>query len=485
MVALLIIMSQDIGKKTDRSIAMTNDNVQQMQPLASDYAGVRQYIGARYVPLFADPAEWSNTRGYEPLTIVIHNGNSYTSTQFVPTGVDITDTEYWKLTGNYNAQIEQYRQEVENYRKETDGVSNQLNDIKTDITDVEGDVTRIDAELKQEVIDRTNEDNALVEKINNDIAAVNERINNPEKNIMVVFGDSFNVGNYTATPLWHSLVASKLNVNVKNYAEDGARWSYFTNGVGRSLINQINEYIQDTSYNKSLVKYVVVYMGCNDAAEWNSAAELSNAVNASYDLLNSTFPNSEIVVANTGRSIEQYGVNTQEIKRENFIGNMLTRQNGNYAIKSYAAQNIIKFTLNAYNTENWHPTELGNIGIANFFIQVLTGGQYVYPTYLTGHEQDGVSLGTNITDYCDKIQNMRVYISSRGTLNITGSATANGITLFNIPVYGISSNSLCYDDSGNIAGRLSYDGSTGNCYITGANGTVNVSLNANLYGFGY
>lgn len=74
---------------------------------------VRQYIGARYVPLFADPAEWNNTQTYEPLTIVLHQGNSYTSRQYVPTGIDITNNDYWALTGNYNAQIEAYRTETQ------------------------------------------------------------------------------------------------------------------------------------------------------------------------------------------------------------------------------------------------------------------------------------------------------------------------------------------------------------------------------------
>lgn len=71
-----------------------------------------QYIGARYVPLFADPLDWSSDREYEPLTIVYSNGNSYTSRQYVPKGIDITNEDYWALTGNYNAQVEQYRKEV-------------------------------------------------------------------------------------------------------------------------------------------------------------------------------------------------------------------------------------------------------------------------------------------------------------------------------------------------------------------------------------
>lgn len=64
------------------------------------------------MPLFADPIDWDKTKTYEPLTIVYYQGNSYTSRQSVPAGVDITDTSYWALTGNYNAQIEQYRKET-------------------------------------------------------------------------------------------------------------------------------------------------------------------------------------------------------------------------------------------------------------------------------------------------------------------------------------------------------------------------------------
>lgn len=70
------------------------------------------YIGARYVPKFADPTEWSSQQTYEPLMIVTHQGNSYTSKTFVPVGVDINNTTYWAVTGNYNAQVEAYRQET-------------------------------------------------------------------------------------------------------------------------------------------------------------------------------------------------------------------------------------------------------------------------------------------------------------------------------------------------------------------------------------
>ena len=75
-----------------------------------------QYVGARYVPIFGrvneDSIEWDNSAPYEPLTIVLYQGNSYTSRQHVPAGIEITNEQYWANTGNYDAQVEQYRQEV-------------------------------------------------------------------------------------------------------------------------------------------------------------------------------------------------------------------------------------------------------------------------------------------------------------------------------------------------------------------------------------
>lgn len=92
--------------------------------------GVTQYIGARYVPIFADPEEWTSSRTYEPLTIVMHEGNSFTSKQFVPVGIDIDNDAFWAETGNYNAQVEAYRQEVLDYRDDIENAVIEINEIK-------------------------------------------------------------------------------------------------------------------------------------------------------------------------------------------------------------------------------------------------------------------------------------------------------------------------------------------------------------------
>lgn len=96
---------------------------------------VREYIGARYVPLFADPIDWNSTKTYEPLTVVYNQGNSYTSRQYVPAGIDISNDTYWARTGNYNAQIEQYRSEVATFD----------NRITTNETNITKETTRAKA----------------------------------------------------------------------------------------------------------------------------------------------------------------------------------------------------------------------------------------------------------------------------------------------------------------------------------------------------
>lgn len=94
---------------------------------------VTQYIGSRYVPIFADPIEWSNAKEYEPLTIVIHEGNSYTSKQFVPIGIGIDNDDFWALTGNYNAQVELYRRETAAAKAAADDAQADATVAQTDI----------------------------------------------------------------------------------------------------------------------------------------------------------------------------------------------------------------------------------------------------------------------------------------------------------------------------------------------------------------
>lgn len=94
---------------------------------------VTQYIGSRYVPLFADPIEWSDQNTYEPLTIVLHEGNSYTSKQAVPKDIAIDNEDFWAITGNYNAQVELYRRETAAAKAAADAAQETADGAQIDI----------------------------------------------------------------------------------------------------------------------------------------------------------------------------------------------------------------------------------------------------------------------------------------------------------------------------------------------------------------
>ena len=131
-------------------------------------SGQNVYVGHRYVPKIF--GEWDNTQIYEPLSIVQYQGASYTSRQFVPVGVELTNEEYWAVTGNYNAQVEQYRQDVMNLGNDTQEVKTQLVqtiartksifDIKT--LGIVGDGSIDETDKLQEIVDYSRTENIKV-----------------------------------------------------------------------------------------------------------------------------------------------------------------------------------------------------------------------------------------------------------------------------------------------------------------------------------
>ena len=120
-----------------------------------------QYIGSRYVPIFADPIEWDIHRSYESLTIVTHDGESYTSKCNVAPGVDITNTRYWAKTGAYNAQLEQYKNEVKDLSSQVTGFASDNAEFREKIDQF----TKDNAEMKNTVAEDKARVDSLAERV--------------------------------------------------------------------------------------------------------------------------------------------------------------------------------------------------------------------------------------------------------------------------------------------------------------------------------
>ena len=65
--------------------------------------GKNRYVGHRYIPIFENG--WDKTRTYEPLTFVYYEGKTYVSRQLVPTNIEITDNDFWAFFMDNTPQI--------------------------------------------------------------------------------------------------------------------------------------------------------------------------------------------------------------------------------------------------------------------------------------------------------------------------------------------------------------------------------------------
>lgn len=337
------------------------DNV--TTPPATDYSGVREYIGARYVPVFANPAEWDNTKGYEPLTIVLYRGNSYTSTQYVPTGIDIKNTQFWLNTGNYNAQVEAYRQEVLAFDGRITENTTAISENNASITKLNGDIEDINGEIAS---------------INTDIQTANGRIDDinnrlGEDKYMVVIGDSFSAGSQTGQPFWHSIVANQLGLVVQNQAVSGS--GFVTGTTFQTQVNTLPNNI--TSDN---VGVVYVLGGLNDlrASNYNESA-FSNALSSFVTTLKTRLPNVRVVV---------YGPNSFPVLHANHKSAALHM--GNIFCGAGWEYHNIMFEwnwLNGFFKSNNHPSTNGSARIAN---TILSGGHTAPIVYVPGSQESPI-----------------------------------------------------------------------------------------------
>lgn len=105
------------------------------------------FKGARYIVKFHDPIQWSNQESYEAIEAVQYNAYTYISKQPVPAGVQISNTDFWLLWADPNAQMEQLRQLVSQY----------IDQVKT----LSGTVDNLNASLEGEIENRQNADSAI------------------------------------------------------------------------------------------------------------------------------------------------------------------------------------------------------------------------------------------------------------------------------------------------------------------------------------
>lgn len=266
--------------------------------------GVRQYVGARYVPLFAEPLEWSSTQGYESLTVVLHEGNSYTSRQSVPVGIDINNTAYWAETGNYNAQIEAYRQEVLAY----DGrITANANAIAAETQARESEVAEVMGDIAAETQARIDGDKQLALRMD-DFEKQTPMQGESGRNAVFI-GDSFMAPTTSYPQKLAYFISQLMGWTMYNYAYSGSGWVDEA-GASMNFYHQIQKAAQEISIPVDTVDYIVIGGGFND---WNDPTPLTynqlySATVRTVKEARAQFPNAQIIAI--PMMFRNYGVDT-------------------------------------------------------------------------------------------------------------------------------------------------------------------------------
>ena len=360
---------------------------------------VREYVGARYVPLFATPLEWSNAGSYEPLTIVQHEGNSYTSRQFVPVGIDISNEDYWALTGNYNAQIEQYRQEVSAYDGRITANSNAIADNTAKIAENTASISANEAE----------------------IAHLNE------KKVAVVIGDSYSdVDKNTSLTYWHEMVCQQLDLTDKCYALDSC--GYISGS--KTFSQQLDEANSDGSFDNEDVKYVFVYGGRNDVTKTLTQTSVDDVISKAKGY----FQNAQVVVigVNTWQGMTYNASSTNDVYTTNTLQNACWKAGVTFMSSLWWLVGKGSYFDSA--AANAHPNQSGQNYIAARVLQTMFGGME-HPSFSSAFNfavtaSEGTAAGS-IQELEGRIHcYLTLKVSSAAKRNITLKSTAIPIAMF-------------------------------------------------------
>lgn len=424
------------GNLTDEQMQVLAQRIAAMADTPTDAPakGVRQYVGARYVPVFANPLEWSDTREYEPLTIVTYQGNSYTSMQYVPTSIGIADTAYWALTGNFNAQVEAYRAEV---RAFDDRINANAAAISANAAAINANTAAIDANtaaIAQEKTDRTT-------------------------NVMLAFGDSFGVGDISQGPVWCEITANKLQVTeLHNYCVGGAT---FNTTKEKNFFVQVDKAISEIT-NPEYVKYVGIVGGTNDGSN-----PIANAIVSLVDKINSAFPNAVIGIGLNAskQDILSYGAKQKRIAALNLNGNFATPVFIDSVVYTQLANGCMM-------NDNIHPTAKGSNRIGTLMTCVLKGA--IGSVVATNEAVNPQIISSNLRTFIPTMIGRRIQYT--GSIDTNSAATSSEIIdLTTIYPDTIKGSTYINDSNVTIVGYIT----------TGSSNYPSLRINSGFKGVGF
>ena len=293
------------------------------------------YIGARYVPVF--DGTWSNSKIYEPLTIVEYNNSTYTSKKTVPAGTVPTNTNYWALTGNYNGQIAALDERVTSAENEIDMIKSPLSNV-------------------------------------------------------IVIGDSYANSAYGN---WISKLQTRLGLDASHFRSHWESGAGF-NDTATGFLAQLTTIVSGmTSDQKNAVTDVLVGGGLNDNISYESyTSGLVNKITAFANYVKTNLPNAKLHIAWIGYCLNGIGSVTLGNMLNGVLGYKIGSARNDIHYMSGTECALCSSTRNAlttlFKTDGIHPTDEGGNKIVDSMMMAfknayasLDSYAYIAPTAIT------------------------------------------------------------------------------------------------------
>lgn len=286
------------------------------------------YIGNRYVPIFANPVEWDSLRTYEALTIVTYLGTSYTSRKAVPAGIQLSNTEYWVVTGNYNAQVAQLMDEVTG--------------LETDFDNLESNVT--------------SQVTGLNNKVNTLLGFYKRRV--------IMLSDSYGNRVNSQNKTFFTLFKEKTGLSNSDFYSSSVAGGCFAHANTAGKFLTLLQNLSGTVTSHDTITDIIVVGGANDAI--HSYSSNISAISDFIAYAKTEYSNAKITVFDCGVTLT-----SPDMYAKSFYAHKAFVDSDVYVVPN--AQYLL-YNSGLLESDRCHPNASGVDTIAGALIKAVTGG---------------------------------------------------------------------------------------------------------------
>ena len=281
---------------------------------------------------FADPLEWDITKAYEKFTIVMNDNNAYLAMEDVPSGVSISNTDYWQRIFDMSS------------------LEDKIDDLETELRE---DMDQIEAETLK---------------------------NNSTRHILWV-GDSYT--SWYNNKLFNEFV-SRCGVPAEQCHNVAVSGAGYTSSQTLTFLQEVQGYAGD----KEEITDIIVCGGINDASidfvtgnPLTARDRLTGAIDVFYSYCQINYPNARIHSAYVGGTMpsSEYYATLHPYVSQQWALWAYTTYSRNKGYNVLKAEIAIHESNDNYNADGIHPSEAyGCIAIGSAVASAFNGNPVTY-----------------------------------------------------------------------------------------------------------